>query len=391
MKSSPKAEKLVASPNYSLALAADGASFVMGEVEPYAQFWLSERERLLFALFARKGGLGVEAAVAAMLALKADAEPGAERRRIERAIAGMRDAGVLIAPGGELSRYGKAMAHDYLMHRPFPAAIAAQIVQNGGIGPESQVLDLAAGPGSLALELARHTPHVAIMELSRGFCTEAKAEAARRGLALAAINESCNRLPQLAGCYNAITISQALHWLDDIAVCKGVCRTLAAGGSFFVVHAMLSLPGSHPLSYILGDRTPLGDRNLAPFAEQVRPLYRRLGLLFEALDAPDVDRHDPLHARTGQARIAGQGISLYRQQRPIDEGFARAFLSDSHIAALGVDREAFWQDLRARCAAAAPADLIGTQDWAVLHFRRGAEGFSAADWQPPAAAEIGYP
>ena len=385
------AARLTASPNFALCLAGDGRAYVIGEVEPYPQYWLSERERLMFALFGRKGGVPVDEAAAAMLMLRPDVDAKAARARIARAIAGMVEAGVLVEPAGELSRYGKTMARDYLVHRPFPTGLVEHLRTAGGIGPDSRVLDLASGPGSLALALAAHTPHVSIMELSRGFVAEAKAEARRRQVPLSAINESCNRLVQLDEQFDVVTISQALHWLDDVAVCKGLYRTLAPGGSFFVVHAAIDLPDPHPLSPILGDRTPLGDKLPTPFAEQARALARRLELLFAALGAPDVERHDPTHLRPGEAPIAGAGMAVFRQERPIGEGFARAFLSDRHIAGLGQDPAHFWQALSERCAAADAAELTGAMDWAVLHFRRGAAGVDWSAWQPGAPTALVWP
>lgn len=363
----------------------------MGEIEPYPQFWLTQRERMLLALFGRKGGLGVGKAISAMLAIDATRDPVAERRRIERAIAEMTQAGLLIEPEAELSRYGAMMASDYLEHRPFPRAIVTDIAAQSCLSAQSRVLDLASGPGSLALALAERTPHVTIMELSRGFVAAATQEAQRRGLPLDAINESCNRLAQHDGQYDLITISQALHWLDDIAACKGVCRVLADNGSFFVIHAAMNLPDGHPLSWILGDHTPLGDKATAPFEEQVRALFRRLALLFAALDAPDVQRHDPGHARVGLLPVRGAGLTLYRQPRPMDEGFARAFLSDAHIAVTGLDPVQVRQRIAADCGNASYEVLQGSMDWAVLHFRRGAQGFDIDHWVPSEMREIVYP
>ncbi len=379
-------DRLRASPNFALSQSADGRSFVIGEVEPYPQYWLSDRERLLFALFGTEGGMAVADALGAMLRF----EPAGTPEEIAEAIADMREAEVLIAPEAELSRYGREMARDYLDHRPFPPAIADRIAELGNVGPDTHVLDLAAGPGSLALELAKRTPNVTMMELSRGFVEAAQEEAVRRGVQLETIHESCNRLAQVDGNFNVMAISQAIHWLDDVMLVKGVCRNLAEGGSFFVVHGSLTLPPQHPLSYILGDKTPLGDKQLGSFADTVQPLYRRIALLFDALDAPEVDRHDPLHARQLDSPITGTGIELYRQQRPIDENFARAFLSDSHIAALGQSRETFWHDLRQRCDAASAEELIGYQDFALLHYQRGAERLEAADWLPMKPVQIGY-
>jgi hypothetical protein len=267
------------------------------------------------------------------------------------------------------------MARDYLTHRSFPKQLAKEIVSAGAISSNSRILDLASGPGSLALELAQTSPHVSMMELSRGFTAAARNEAKKRGLVLNAINENCNRLAQHDGIYDVITISQAL----------------AANGSFFVVHGALSLKETHPLSYILGDRTPLGDKQHSVFADDVRPLLRRLSLLFEALDTPDVARHDPEHARVGLDPIAGRSVRLFRQVRPIDEGFARAFLSDRHIDALDIDPEDFWKDLKARCAAASPEDIRGAQDWALLQFKRGGHGIDSVRWKPGSPMTIAFP
>jgi SAM-dependent methyltransferase len=201
----------------------------------------------------------------------------------------------------------------------------------------------------------------------------------RLGVPLERLHDSCNRLPAHDGRYDAVTVSQALHWLDDVAVCRGVCRVLRPGGSFVVVHAALTLPPEHPLSFVLGDRTPLGDKATAPFSQQADALARRLGLLFEALDTPDVQRIDPSPTAAGaHAPIAFAATTLLQDERPIDLGFARAFLSPRHVAATGMTPDAFWARAAAACDAAGPAGLIGRQDWAVLHFRRGGRAAATA-------------
>ena len=42
-------------PSFVQAQTLDGRPYVAKDTEPYTQFWLSERERLLLALFARRG------------------------------------------------------------------------------------------------------------------------------------------------------------------------------------------------------------------------------------------------------------------------------------------------------------------------------------------------
>ena len=217
----------------------------------------------------------------------------------------------------------------------------------------------------------------------------------RLGLKLTTLHESCNRLAWLDGEYDVITVSQALHWLDDVLVCRGICRLLRPGGSFFVIHAAFDVPASHPLDFLLGRHSVLGDKVDQPFTDEVQALVRRLSLLFEALDAPDVDRANlgrqaVRGGDTAAPRIALDSISLFRQERPMGMGFARAFLTSRHIEVSGRKPGEFWLDLEARCTAATPAQLAGTFNWALLHFRRGTNHPAAPPVGSVPVTEIGY-
>jgi ubiquinone/menaquinone biosynthesis C-methylase UbiE len=332
--------------------------------------------------------------VDAYFRLTASEPQEAERQRLLKAVADMRQCGVLIGTKDDVSRYDERMVRDYLKHRPFPADLARFLVEAAGIGPGTRVLDLAGGPGSLALQLAQVSGNVSLMELSRGFVQAARAEAAARGLNLDAIHESANRLMYSDGEYDVVTLAQAIHWLDDLQVCRGVTRTLAPGGSFFVIQSSMDVDDAHPLAFVLGRNSILGGKDPRPFAQQVQALSRRLALLFEALDAPDVQRHDPAQRVADEggaaARVVPAGVSFFRQRRPFDLGFARAFLSDDHIRPTGRDPAQFWAEVEARCAAASPQQLEGHFDWAVLHLRRGGAPGVPEDFSACAASEIGW-
>jgi len=387
-------DRFRASPTFALAFAMDGRPYVSREVEPYTQFWLEDRDRILLSLFSGRRGETVEGAIAGYLRLVPGADAGRERPRLLKAIREMAQAGVLARPDEDASRYDAAMAADYLAHRPFPPQIAEMIVRDAGFGPQGRALDLAGGPGSLALALAATSPHVTLMDLSRGFVDAARREAKRRGLALEAIHESANRLVFHDAQYDLITVSQALHWLDDVMVCRGVSRLLRPAGSFFVVLGAMQVADDHPLSFILGDRSVLGAKSATPFEAQARALMRRLSLLLEALDAPDVERIDPTRswAVAGEAAlepIIPAALTLVRQTRPLGAGYVRAFMSPRHVEMTGLSPDAFWASVEGRSAAATPGELLGVQDWAVLQFRRG-----GARWEPPGealpVAEIGW-
>ena len=52
-------ERLRASPNFVLALTMDGRPYVAQETEPYVQYWLNERYRVLLSLFSGRRGATV--------------------------------------------------------------------------------------------------------------------------------------------------------------------------------------------------------------------------------------------------------------------------------------------------------------------------------------------
>lgn len=360
--------RLRSSPAFCLALAPDGRPFVAQQTEPYLQYWLSERERRLWSAFAaRRGALPSQV----MDEMAGDAvTPAAERRRCRRDIAGMLQAGVLAPLGADSSRYDRAMVRPYLEHRPFPPEITAQIVRRGGIDASSRVLDLAGGPGDLALQLARQGAQVSLMDWSAAFLASARRRARAAGLPLRTLHESCNALVHAGGVYDAVTVSQALHWLDDVAVCRGVLRVLGEGGSFFVVHSAFDVPDGHPLAHVLGHDSVLGAKARRPFADEVQALHDRVALLLRALDTGGVERYDPTQRSHPLPGLLPAGLALFRQRRPLGLGFLRGLLTTRHLEAAGLEPGAFWRDARARCAGASASALSGTHDWALLHFRR---------------------
>ena len=387
-----KEPRLRAAPSFVQAHTLDGRPYVAKDTEPYIQFWLSERERLLLAMFSGRRGATARQAKQGYFSLHPGTADAAEQRRVAKALRDMQAAGVLIDSAADTSRYNARIVADYVAHRPFPREIAQLVIDRTPLRRDSRVLDLAGGPGDLALALAQVSHQVSLMELSRGFLAAAGRRARAAGLQITPVHDSCNRLVFHEHEYDVMTVSQALHWLDDVMVCRGVCRLLREGGSFFVVHGAMEVAGSHPLAYLLGHDSILGRKAPRPFVDEVRPLLRRLALLFEALDAPEVERVDPTQPapRGAGQGIAPAGVSLFSQRRPLGPGYARGFLTPQHIAATGLSPEAFWHDLDARCASATRAQFMGTQHWAVLHFQRGADAAALPPLHSVPTVEIGF-
>lgn len=390
-RKTPLKERLRASPNFALAFSIDGRPYVAKETEPYDQFWLTERDRILLSMFSRRGGVTVAEAVDGYLRLTLTRRDRTHAKRLSKAVSELREAGVLIDTEEDVSRYSSRIAADYLKHRPFPQELVDLVIQKAAITASRRVLDLAGGPGDLAIGLAHASNHVSLMELSRGFLNAAGRRAKKAGVNIVRLHESCNRLMFVDDSYDVVTISQALHWLDDVLVCRGVCRVLEPGGSFFVIHSAIRIEDSHPLSSILGNNSILGAKKKQPFVAEIEPLLKRLTLLFDALDAPDVKRVDPgqRYGATDQ-RIVPAGVSLFRQRRPFDMGYVRGFLTPQHVASTGQTLEAVLEALERRCAVATPDELIGTHEWAVLHFRRGGARTPASQLKSGISREIGY-
>jgi SAM-dependent methyltransferase len=359
-------ERLRVSPYFHATSDPSGRPYVAQETEPYTQYWLTDRYRLLLSMFSGRLGATPSEGIDAYLRCAGAAE--SERRRLEAAISKMRSAGILVAPSDDTSRYDASLVDDYLKYRPIPAAVAAHIVREGRIRKGRRVLDLAGGPGELAVTMAEAGGDVTLMEISRGFLRSARARAKAARVGLELVNDSANRLLYREERYDVVTVSRALHWLDDVAVCRGLYRVLEAGGSFFVLEVRTEVSGRHPLSKAMGEE--------APFRETVKALSRRLDLLFRALDTKNVVRLD-FGQQDGAQRggaIEAAGVWEHQDRRPLPLGYARAFFTQQHVAEQvedgGGDEAAFWEDLRARYAAAKPEDLVGTERWAVLHFRR---------------------
>ncbi len=385
------APRLRVSPAFVLAFAMDGRPYVATEVEPYVQYWLSERDRVLHGLFARRGGATEAEALEDYCTLTRTPRTARALDRLRAAVGEMREAGVLIGARDDVSRYDARIVRDYIAHRPFPQPVADLLVRRATIGRTTRVLDLAGGPGDLALALAAVSDHVSLMDLSRGFLQAATRRARQLGRPLTPLHDSCNRLAYRDDDYDVITISQALHWLDDVLVARGVRRLLRARGSFFVIHSAMEVHDQHPLASVVGRHSVFGAQAALPFATEVTRLGDRLARLFDALDAPDVHRLAPARPRTGHARPAGHaapaahaapgrpasrriapaGVTIFRQPRPFDLGYVRGFLTDTHITSVGRDPSAFWRDLESRVTGARHDDLLGVHHWAVLHFRRG--------------------
>ena len=132
-KSRKTSERLHVSPNFVVRFSQDGKPHVAKQVEPYIEYELTERYRVLHSLFAKRGGATVAEAIDTYFRVTRTTKSDTERKRLAKAIAEMRSAEVLLGAADDVSRYDAKMARDYLLHRPVPREFVDCIVRTAPV------------------------------------------------------------------------------------------------------------------------------------------------------------------------------------------------------------------------------------------------------------------
>jgi len=129
-------------------------------------------------------------------------------------------------------------SEDYAEHRPgFPKSFYRRL---DAIFPikGSRALDLATGPGTIALELAARGSSVVGIDISAGQVAAAQRVARKRNLSNRARFEVADALSTglEAGSFDLVTAGQCWHWLDSDAAMAEAHRVLQPGGVLAIAH-----------------------------------------------------------------------------------------------------------------------------------------------------------
>ncbi len=120
----------------------------------------------------------------------------------------------------------------YARYRPpYPKALFGDLITRAVVGPRGGLLDLACGPGRVALDLAASFETVWAIDLEPEMVEVGKREAARRRVRnITWIVGRAEDLAAPSGAFDLITIGEAFHRLDQTLVAQKALGWLKPGG-----------------------------------------------------------------------------------------------------------------------------------------------------------------
>jgi SAM-dependent methyltransferase len=143
----------------------------------------------------------------------------------------------------------------YLRYRPpYPKALLDDLVANAGAPAPAVLLDLACGPGRVALDLAKSFDRVCAIDLEPEMIDVGRQEASRRGIGhitwLVGRAEDVELAPSSV---DLITVGEAFHRLDQAVILARALDWLKPGGCFATLGTEGILAGREPWQKIVAE------------------------------------------------------------------------------------------------------------------------------------------
>jgi len=334
------------------AVDAHGRAVVFALRNPEQASVLSPPRRVLAACFSGDRLQTSEAAIAALCRYYCVPESRAIAEAGIRTIRELARLRVLESKDGPPSVYGSPMVAHYVRARPVPPEVARAIIREGRIEKDTHVLDIGSGTGSLALEIAQVSDFVTGLDVSDAFLAEARAQARAGGKEVSFLKKSADELLFESRQYDVIVASQVMHWIDPEWACRGIVNSLLPDGHVFAVESKAVLPRGHPLREVLN----YGCDD-----------HRRV--------ASDCLEHATRHATTLSTGVQGKvrltGAWLFRQRRPFDMDFAKAYFFDQQLRLALPAMSAPWDHLGQMMAAYSSDGLQGHMYWLIGEYGLG--------------------
>jgi ubiquinone/menaquinone biosynthesis C-methylase UbiE len=143
----------------------------------------------------------------------------------------------------------------YLRYRvPYPQALLRDLVERAGVTGQGRLLDLACGPGRVALALASSFREVWAIDLEPEMIAVGQNEATQRGVhTITWIVGKAEALQAPPASFELITIGEAFHRLDQQLVATQSLHWLQPGGCLASLGSYGVMEGKEPWQRIVAD------------------------------------------------------------------------------------------------------------------------------------------
>ncbi len=200
---------------------------------------------------------------------------------------------------GPVARWYARSTRDRRDHASIAASVAAQLPTG------SAVLDVAPGPGYLAVELARRGYRVTGLDISHSFVRIAAAHARQAGVAVDVRHGDVARMPFADGSFDfAVCVAAFKNFPQPVAALDEIYRVLRPGGRASIFDMRRDAPPEAIAQEVR-------DMHLAPVSALVTGWIFRFGLLRAAYSR---DRLEGVLAQSrfgrGQIMVDGIGFEL---------------------------------------------------------------------------------
>jgi ubiquinone/menaquinone biosynthesis C-methylase UbiE len=129
-------------------------------------------------------------------------------------------------------------AEFYRFREPYPPEFFASVAAKLKLGEDSRMLDVACGPGNLAIGFAPFVGGCVAVDIEAEMLREGRAAAT--GLRIEFVQVAVEDMKAGDGVFDFVTIGRAIHWLDRHATLAVFERVIAKGGRVAVCAALVS-------------------------------------------------------------------------------------------------------------------------------------------------------
>lgn len=155
-------------------------------------------------------------------------------------------------------------AHYAKCRLPYPEALNRDLLDRAGVSGGERLLDLACGPGRVALPLASSFGEVWAIDLEPEMIEVGKSVAEKRGINnIRWFVGKAEELEAAPSSFELITIGEAFHRLDQEVVARQALRWLQPGGCLAILGWNSLVGGDTPWQRIVADITRRWQRQIA--------------------------------------------------------------------------------------------------------------------------------